>query len=92
MQREAAIEHAENLAAIEKQAFERRAIEAAELERSTALRADSLAEPEPKLFVEAEVPEQPSLRPPEPEHELEHLRNDEAADIAPVPPSFPFQS
>ena len=90
LQREAAIEHAEILAATEKQAFERRAIEAAELERTTALRADSLVEPEPKLVAEAEVSEQPSLRPPEPE-QRGHRWNDEATDVAPVSPSPPFE-
>ena len=90
--REAAIQEAENLAATERQAFERRAVEAAELEHRTTLQADSLAEWEAEDVAEAEILEQPSIRPPEPKKQLEHLRNDLVTDIAPVPPSPPFQS
>ncbi len=90
--REAAIREAENLAATERQAFERRAVEAAELEHRATLQADSLAEWEAEDVAEAEFLEQPSIRPPEPEHQLEHRSDDVAADIAPVPPSPPFQS
>jgi hypothetical protein len=65
-EREAGLEQAEKLAATEKQAFERRAVEVAELERRIALRADLLAEREAKLVADAEVVEQRSIRPPEP--------------------------
>jgi hypothetical protein len=77
-EREAELERAEKLAAAERESSERRVQEAAELERSAAFRADSIAEREPHLAAEAEVLEQRSIRPPEPEQQLDHRRNDVA--------------
>lgn len=89
--REAAVESAEKLAATEKQSLERRAVEAAELERRAAFRADSLAEREAKLVAEAELLEQRSARLTELEHQLENRRVDLAAYAARVQGSLPSQ-
>jgi DNA repair exonuclease SbcCD ATPase subunit len=90
-EREAGLERAERLAATEKQSVERRAAEAAQLERRAALRADSFAEWEAKLVADAALLEQRSAQLTELEQQLERRRADVTAYVARVQSTLPFQ-
>ena len=89
--REAGIARAEKLAATEKQSLERRTVQAAELERRAALRAESFEEREAKLAAEAEILEQRSAKLTELEQQLEHRKDELAAYVARIQGSLPSQ-
>jgi chromosome segregation ATPase len=89
--REARVESAQRVAVTEKQSVERRVVEAAELERRAALRAESLDERETKLAAEAQILEQRSTKLAELEQQLEHRKDELAAYVARVQGSLHSQ-
>jgi chromosome segregation ATPase len=89
--REAGLENAEKIALNEKQALERRTVQAAELERRAILQAESFGEREANLAAETEALEKRTAELAELERQLEHRKDELAAYVARVQGSLHSQ-